>query len=124
RLDFRTCLSAIQPRWPVVLAMAEFPHRLAIYALDQIRWRHHEHRRYGEKREQQQHILRIHLDYVLTEGWRAAYRNRLCNSGICAAPALAGHYLLPPPRKRPPKPHGRNRSARTPDGRRRRECRS
>ena len=36
QLDIRACLSAIQPRRPVVLVMAEFPYRPAIYALEQI----------------------------------------------------------------------------------------
>jgi hypothetical protein len=38
---------------PAFWSMAEFPHRSAIYALDQIRRRHHEYRRYGKKRERQ-----------------------------------------------------------------------
>ena len=66
RLHLRACLSAIQPRRPGVLAMAEFSDRPAIYALEQIRRGHHEHRRHGEKRQRQQYVLRIHLDYVLT----------------------------------------------------------
>src|SRR4029077_4378416 len=65
RLDLRACLSAIQSRRPGILAMAQFPYRPAIHALDQIRRGHHEYRRYGEKRQRQQYVLCIYLDDVL-----------------------------------------------------------
>ncbi len=53
RLDLRARLSAVQPWRPVVLAMAEFPHRSAIHPLDQIRRRHHQYRRHGARCERQ-----------------------------------------------------------------------
>src|ERR1700760_337792 len=66
-LDFRAGVFAVQPRRPVILAMAEFPHRSAIYTLDQVRRRHDEYRWYGEKRERQQHVLCLRLDDVLIQ---------------------------------------------------------
>jgi hypothetical protein len=65
RVDLRARLSAVQPRRPVVLAMAQFPHRPAIYALDQVRRSHDELRRDGKKRERQQYVLCLRLDHVL-----------------------------------------------------------
>jgi hypothetical protein len=50
--------------------MTECPHRPAIYPLEQIRLGHHEFRQYGEKRERQQYVLWIYLDYVLIIGHR------------------------------------------------------
>jgi hypothetical protein len=74
--------------------------RIGLHALDQIRWGHHEYRRYGKKRQRQQYVLRIYLDYVLiARGSTPPYYIRPLlpgkagggNLGRCRVPPSRGH---------------------------------